>query len=72
MFPHRYVEAETNSTLKNYDPYKSNIPTLAYEKYINQVQNSATQELDIDRDENFVKDFYANGASQLKPDINII
>lgn len=60
LFPLRHVETSTNATMKFTNPYKSNIPTLAYEKYILQVTGGSTQELDIERDENFVKDFYAS------------
>ena len=51
--------------MKFANPQKSNIPTIAYEKYI-------LQELDIERDENFVKDFYVNSTAQLKEDLNIV
>lgn len=37
LFPLRHVETSTNATMKFTNPYKSNIPTLAYEKYIEQV-----------------------------------
>lgn len=51
IFPDPTIDSFTNVNVKCGNQYKSNIPTVAYEKYI--YNNKASS-----ADQNFIKDFY--------------